>query len=324
MMHLRNFRILFKEHPVRYREIQRDLHLLTSYRKGSLLLPGKYAAILILAGLLFISTGCESGLFREKQAEEKPVARVNEKFLYRSELEDATEGLDREDSAVVAKRYIDNWIKEQLMLHRAELALSDEQKDFDRQIEEYRKSLLIYSYRQKLLQQKLDTVVSNQEIQEYYDNNINNFILSDDIIKGTFVKVPRSAQRISQVRQWSRSNTPESLDELEKYCISYAEKYIDFNDKWIYFNNISSQIPMQISQPSRYLRYNRNIETSDDSFTYFLHIVDHKAEGEVAPLELVSMDIRSILLNKRKIEFFQDLETRVYNDGVSRNQFEIY
>lgn len=283
----------------------------------------KFYAAMLLAVILSVSSGCETGLFREKQTE-KPVARVNEKYLYRSELEDATEGLDQDDSTVVAKRYIDNWIKEQLMLHRAELALSDEQKDFDRQIEEYRKSLLIYSYRQKLLQQKLDTVVSDQEILEYYENNINNFILSEDIVKCTFVKVPKSSPNIGQVRQWSRSNTPESLNELEKYCINYAEKYSDFNNTWIYFTNISNQIPMQISQPSRYLQYNRNIETSDDRYTYLLHIVDHKAEGEVIPIELVYNDIRSILLNKRKIEFFRDLETRVYNDGVSRNQFEIY
>ena len=273
--------------------------------------------------LLITSTGCDLFQFN-KQNSEQPVARVNEKYLYRSDLKRATEGLNKDDSAIVSKRYIETWVKDQLMLHRAELALSDEQKDFEKQIEEYRRSLLIYSYRQKLLQQKLDTVVSRDEIAEYYENNINNFILAEDIIKGTFVKVPISAPRINEVRAWSRSNSSDALNEMEKYCINYAEKYNDFNNNWIYFASIKGQIPMQISQPGRYLRYNRNIESSDSLYIYFLHITDHLTEGDVAPLEMVYGDIRSILLNKRKIEFFQDLEARVYNDAVSRNQFEIY
>ena len=81
---------------------------------------------------------------------------------------------------------------------------------------------------------------------------------------------------------------------------------------------------MQISQPSRYLRYNRNIETTDSLYRYFLHVSDHLPEGEVAPIEMVWDDITTIILNKRKIEFFMDLEQQVYNDGVNRNQFEIY
>ena len=81
---------------------------------------------------------------------------------------------------------------------------------------------------------------------------------------------------------------------------------------------------MQISQPTRYLRYNRNIETTDSLYRYFLHVADHIPEGEVAPIEMVTDDITNIIMNKRKIEFFQDLEHMVYNDGVNRNQFEIY
>jgi hypothetical protein len=225
---------------------------------------------------------------------------------------------------ILAKRYVDTWVKDQLMLNRAEQALPEEQKDFEKQIAEYRRSLLIFSYRQKLLQQKLDTVITADEIQAYYEENINNFLLGQDVIKGTFIKVPLSAPRMDELRSWSRSNGEDDLDRMEKYCISYAEKYSDFNNTWVYFSSIKPQLPMTISQPSRYLSYNKNIETTDSLFRYFLHISDHLPEGEAAPIEMVWDDISSIILNKRKIEFFQDLEQRVYNDGVTRNQFEIY
>jgi hypothetical protein len=280
-------------------------------------------SIVISSLLVSIFTGCDLLTFNHNNGEEK-VARVHDKYLYTSDLKRHTEGLNPSDSAVVVKRVIDAWIKEQLMLQKAELELPEEQKDFEKQIEEYHKSLLIYSYRQKLLQQKLDTAVSNEEIRSYYEKNLNNFILAENVIRGTYVKVLSSAPRVNEVRAWSRSNTAEALDELEKYCINYAERYSDFNETWIYFSSIADQIPITISNPARYLMYNRNIERSDSLYHYFLHIADHKPDGDVAPLEMVLEDIKSIILNKRKIEFFQDLEIRVYNEGVSRNQFEIY
>jgi hypothetical protein len=281
----------------------------------------KRMLILISVGLLAV-TGCT--LINGNNHEE-PVARVFEHYLYPSDLADAIpEGTSSTDSMILAKRYVDTWVKDQLMLNRAEQALTEEQKDFDKQIAEYHRSLLIFSYKQKLLQQKLDTVVSKEEIESYYQENINNFLLGQDVIKGTFVKVPLTAPRLDELRRWSRSNGEDDLDQMEKYCISYAQKYSDFNNTWVYFSSIRTMLPMTISEPSRYLRYNRNIETTDSLYRYFLHVSDHLPEGEAAPLEMVSEDIVNIILNKRKIEFFQDLEQRVYHDGVTRNQFEIY
>ena len=276
-----------------------------------------------LIAILFIALhGCS--LF-EKNGQEEPLARVMDTYLYPSDLSGSIpEGSSNQDSMVIATRYVDTWVKDQLMLNRAEQALSDEQKDFEKQIEEYRRSLLVYSYRQKLLQQKLDTAVAENEIKAYYEENINNFLLNEDVIKGTFLKIPLSAPRVDELRRWSWNSREQDLEEMETYCMTHAEKFSNFSDTWVYFSTIKVQLPMQISDPSRYLRYNKNIETTNSGFRYMLHISDHVTEGEAAPLELVSNDIVNILLNKRKIEFIQDLEQRVYNDGVNRNQFEIY
>jgi len=281
-----------------------------------------FRTLALICILIFGIKGCS--LF-DKNAQEEPLARVFETYLYPSDLSDAIPpGTSSQDSMVIATRYMETWVKDQLMLNRAEQALSDEQKDFEKQIEEYHRSLLVYSYRQKLLQQKLDTAVSENEIQAYYEENLNNFLLNEDVIKGTFVKIPLSAPRVEELRRWSWNNREQDLEEMEKYCITHADKFSNFSDTWVYFSSIKVQLPMRISDPSRYLRYNKNIETTDSGFRYMLHITDHVIEGEAAPLELVSNDITNIILNKRKIEFIQDLEQRVYNDGVNRNQFEIY
>ena len=276
----------------------------------------------ILAVFLVLSQGCS--LFPDEEQEE-PVARVFENFLYPSDLEKVIpSGTNAEDSMLLAKRYTETWVKDMLMKRRAEESLSQEQMDFKAQIEEYHRSLLIYTYRQNLLQQKMDTVVSEQEINSYYEENSKNFVLEQNVVKGTFIKVPLSAPDLDQLARWSWSNQEEDLDQMEKYCISYAEKYNDFNDTWIDFSTIRDQLPVQITDPVRYLNSYRNINTSDSLFRYLVHISDHLTEGEVAPVELVKDDIMNIILNKRKITFIKDLEHRVYSEGLSKNQFEIY
>ncbi len=278
--------------------------------------------ISIIALVLFMVQGCS--LFVKNDLEE-PVARVFENYLYPSDLGKVIpSGTNRQDSMLLAKRYTETWVKDMLMQHRAEESLSEEQMDFETQIEEYHRSLLIYTYRQNLLQQKMDTLVSEREINSYYEENSKNFVLNQNVIKGTFIKVPLSAPNQDQLRRWSWNNREQDLDQLEKYCLSYAEKYSDFNDTWVDFSSIREQLPRRISNPVRYLNSYRNIEHSDSLFRYLVHISAHLTEGKVAPVEMVSDDITNIILNKRKIKFIKDLEHRVYTDGVSRNQFEIY
>lgn len=261
----------------------------------------------------------------ERTNDDPPVARVLDNYLYRSDLLTMIpEGTSKEDSAAIVKAIIDTWIRKQLLLNKAEEALTEQQKDVEKKIEEYRSSLLIYSYRQKLLNQKMDTVVDMEDIKEYYDNNIDNFILNEDIVKVIFVKVPLSAPNISNVRSWMRSSSEESLDNLEKYCMKYADKFDVFDHSWIYFSKLMEKVPLVIDEPSRYLRYNKSIETSDSMYHYFVRILDHKTAGTATPLDLIHEEIRSILLNKRKIEFFHDLEKQVYSEAANRNQFEIY
>lgn len=280
----------------------------------------RFLISLVLALLLI--PGCS--LWEEKN-DEKPVARVFEHYLYPSDLDDVIpDGTSPEDSVQNAKRYIDTWVKGQLMQRRAEQSLAEEQMDFERQIEEYHRSLLIFTYRQLLLHQKLDTIVPQSELEAYYQENTSNFLLAEDVIKGTFVKVPLSAPRISELRSWSWNNREEDLDQMEKYCLTYADKFSNFNDTWIYFSSIKEQLPFQISDPSRWLSSRNNSERNDETFRYFLHITEHLTVGEAAPLEMVAEDITNIILNKRKIKFIQELEHTVYSDGVSRNQFEIY
>lgn len=276
--------------------------------------------IILISLLLF--TYCSD---YKKNRKEEPVARVFDKYLYPRDIQDIIPfNISQSDSVIVARDFIEKWIKKQLLLAKAELNLTEEEKNVDKQIENYRTSLLIYKYEQSLIKEKLDTFVSSQEIEDYYNENSSNFLLNANLVKSLFLQVPRTSPEIWKARRWYRSENEEDMKKLEDYCYQYATKYDYFNDNWIYFSEIEKILPIKIDNPESYLKYRKFIEIKDSTYYYFVNIKDYRLLGAVSPLETVRENIRNIIINKRKISLIKALESEIYNDALNRNNFTIY
>ena len=277
---------------------------------------------ILLITVLFFIASCSG--YKRKSSEE-PVARVFDKYLYPDAIRDIMPAnISSSDSVVVARDFIEKWIKKQLLLNKAELNLTEEEKNVDKQIENYKTSLLIYKYEQSLIKQKLDTFVSNKEVIEYYNENSSNFLLNDNLVSALFLQIPRTSPELWKARRWYRSSNDADLDKLEDYCYQYAMKYDHFDDNWIYFSEIEKKLPIKIDSPEHYLKYRKYIEIKDSTYYYFVNIKEYRLIGTVSPLEIVSRNIRNIILNKRKIRLIKELESNIYNDALNRNNFTIY
>ncbi len=284
-------------------------------------MTSKTCFIFLITGIL-ISSSCVQ---QKDEVKEKPVARVYGEYLHPSDLIDKIpEGLDYEDSIRISRRLIEEWIQNRLLLKQAEIHLPENLREIEKQVEEYRSSLLIFKYKQSLLSQNLDSLVKEEEIERYYEENASNYVLESDIVQVTYIKVPVSAPRISDVRRWYRSDREDYAKLLREYCAEYAEAYAINDSTWIQFADLIDTTPLNIDNPSRYLNYNKNIESRGTDHYHFIRINNRKKEGEVKPLSMVDENIRTVLINKRKLEYLQDLENTVYREGLSRNQVEIY
>jgi len=280
---------------------------------------GKIQFILIL----LIGLGACTTL--ENRSKEKSLARVYDKNLYLSDIQDIfPSNISQADSIIILQSFVDKWVKKQLILQKAELNLTEEQKDVRQRLDEYRSSLLIYKYEQNLITQKLDTIITPEEVQSYYDENPSNFSLDDHIIKCLYIKLPMDAPEVYRVRQLYRSEREEDVKELESYCYQYAIKYDYFNEQWVPFTNITRELPNEVRSPDRYLRYNRYIEQQDSLYRYLVNIREYKLSGTVAPLPYVEARIRTIILNKRKVQFVNDLENNIYMDALNKGDFTVY
>jgi hypothetical protein len=257
-------------------------------------------------------------------ASKDAVARVYDKYLYKSEVSRAVPyGLLPKDSAQIAQEYIDQWVRRNLVLRRAENNLTDEQKDVNQQIEDYRASLLIYAYERELVRQKLDTVVSETEIEAYYKSNPANFELKSNIIKLRYIKLPVSSPNGDKAGKWFNSSAQSDRNKLEQYCKMYAVNYLLDDANWLLFDDVLKEIPISDYSIEKFNRNQRNLDIKDKDYRYFVSVTGFLVKESSAPLSYEKTNIRNIILNKRKIKLIEQMQRDVYNDALNEKDFEI-
>lgn len=278
--------------------------------------------IFIFVSILLLMLSCK---YFQKPEGEKPIGRVFNLYLYPSDIQDhIPDWASEEDSIRITRRMVEEWIRDQLLLKKAEQFLSGRDNDLEKQVANYRASLLTFKYKQELLEQSLDTIILNDEIEKYYNENSSNYLLNADMVKLSYIKIPASAPELSTVYRLYYSEKDEDLASLEHYCNAFAESAIIKSQNWINYGEFVQNTPFKTDNPGRVLTYNKNLEASDSTFRYFIHIFEYIPKSKTAPLEMVYNDIKTVLLNKRRITLLQEIESSIYKEGLSRNQAEIY
>ena len=256
----------------------------------------------------------------------KPVARVNQSFLYLDELKgivpkDATAA----DSAARISSYVTSWIRKKLLLNEAAKNIDINEAEVERRVEEYRYSLIGYEFQNFYIKKNLNDSVSSTEIAAYYKTHLDNFVLKQNIVQGTYIKVPKTAPRIQRIKPLVFSNKPKEMEELKSYCLSFSAEYQLPDSSWIELDKLVANSPMAtIPDKIQFLRNYRYYETNDQDFLYFLKVDAFKIVDNVSPVEFVESEIKNIILNKRKVELAKKLEDEVYENGVKRKEFEVF
>jgi len=234
-------------------------------------------------------------------------------------------GINEADSAALFQNYINKWAKRRLLLQKAEDNLSPALKDeISKQLEETRSNLVIYQYQRQMILEKLDTVLTDAELENYYTANEKSFVLSSNIVKALFIKLPLETPDLSKIRVLAHSNDQRDLQQMESYCYQFAEKFDDFNEEWVPVNRLSVELPQNIENEENFLKRNTFLETSDSTSAYLVSIRDYRLRSSLAPFEYVKDDIKRIIWNTRRFEFIQSLENGIYNQALKENSFKIY
>jgi len=273
--------------------------------------------------LLFLIFFASCNWFKSSSPDDA-VAKVYDKYLYKSDLIGIVpKGSTARDSIAIIKNYINNWIQQELLLHRANDNLSNQQKNFDKQLEEYKNSLIIYAYEKELVKQKLDTNVTDAEISKYYDTHKGDFELKDNIIKVTYVKLPLKSPGINQIKRLYKSDNPQDKDALEKLCLREAANFF-LEDAWLLFNDMLKEIPIKTYNQEDFLKTHENVEMEDSTYHYFVHFKAFQIKESLSPISFEKENIHSIILNKRKLKLIEDMQDETFKDAVKHSNFTIY
>ena len=253
-------------------------------------------------------------------------ARANNSYLYKDELIGiVAPGTPSEDSAKLVEAYITSWIRKQLLIQEASRKIDINEAEVERKVLDYRFSIIAYEYQNFYVNKNLDTVVANAEIEKYYKDNVDNFILKQNIVQATFIKVPPNAPRTNKIKELIYSNGEQEESELKSYCLSFSAAYHISDSTWMVFDELVKNSPLaEIPNKIQFLKTNPYYETSDNNFLYFLKVENYRISDNVSPLEFVRDDIRNIILNKRKVDLAKKLEDEVYKEAQNDDDFEIY
>ncbi len=287
----------------------------------------KIASVFLWGTLvLFLAGSCTPRAEEEKVIDKgKIVARVFEYKLYSSDLREVIPvGIAADDSARRADNFINSWVKERLLVHKAETNLGKAQKDVEKQLQDYRNSLIIYAYEKELVRQKLDTVVTDEIIQTYYDAHPNDFELKDNILKVIYVKVDKKAPNITKLRTLIQSPKPQDRVDLESYCKQFGQNYFLDDNVWLLFDDLLKEIPIETYNKELFLQNNKFLELADSSSFYFVSIKGVMTRNSHSPLAFEKENIRNVILNQRKLEMIEQMHTALYKEAMENKDIEIY
>ena len=262
---------------------------------------------------LIVFESCKS---KTPDVARKPYLEVEGKFLYADEIEQVIPpNVNDTDSTEIAQSYIRKWATDVLMYENAKRNITNK-AEIDELVENYRKSLTIHQYQQRMIEQRLPKEPAEEDLKAFYTEYGQQLLLTENTLKGLLLIVPKNAQKMANVRSWVQSANSKSLESIEKYSIQNAISYDYFGDKWLPLSEVLKKIPLKIEDAAHFLSANKFVETQDSTQHYFLRILSYRLSGQIEPYDMARKRISNILLNKQKADFISKFENEIYDDAV--------
>ncbi len=263
--------------------------------------------------------------FTIKNDKSEPVARVNNTYLYKADLNNIfTKEITEQDSILLARNYINNWIKQQLLLSKAQLNLENKTEVFEELVSKYREDLFINSYKEAVVKQYLNNKITTDDINEFYINNKQNFKLNEELVKMKYIKIGKDVLNKKELIKLFKSTKKEDLDSLQSKELFLKSQHL--NDSiWIKYSDLLTNIPIfNAGDKQLLLKKGSFIQKEDSLSLYLVTIKQVLKRNEIAPKSYISPTIKQMILHQRKLLLLRNIEETLIDDATKKQQFEIY
>lgn len=283
----------------------------------------KLKTLSLLSLFCMVFTSCN---FFEDKEDREAIARVNDSYLYKDDVAFLiSENTTSEDSALIVSSYINRWATQRLLIDRAKVNLSvQKQKEFEKLVKNYQNELYANAYTDVIIGRELDTSISMKSARQYYEENGENFILNENLLKLRYINLTKDNQDFDKIKTLFRRFEEEDKQELLDMAIQFNS--YSLNDSvWVRSKQVYDKIkPLTPDNDTELLKKQNFLQLEDSLGVYLISVEDIRFRNEQAPLEYTLPNIKQILLNKRKLELKKKLEKDITQDAIKNDHFEIY
>lgn len=275
--------------------------------------------------IIFLLSLTACSFFKKKQSGDKDViARVNDEYLYASDIQGLTKGLKGKDSTEVLKDYANNWVRKKLLLQKAKENIPEDDLGITKKVEDYRSTLLLYEYEKALINKRLDTAVTQKELDDWYEKLKSDFPLEKDVYLLYFVKLKKDAQDIDNVRKWiNKQDDEETARKLNGYCQEFATSNFLGQGMWYDKDNVLKNFPLSEYDITALSGSKIFKEYKTEGVSWFIKIGDVMKKDQAAPPEFIHDQIIRAIIEKRRLQLIEKIYDKIYQDGIKSKSFEI-
>lgn len=263
--------------------------------------------------------------FTIKNDTREKVARVNSSILYKDDIKNILpQGYSQQDSILINSNFINNWIKQQLMLSKAQLNLTDETENFEELVKKYREDLYINSYKEAVVLEYLNTETTEDDIDKFYAENKENFRLNEELLQLRFIKIGKDVYNKKELIKLFKSAKKEDLDSLVEKELELKANHLN-DSVWVKYSDVISKIPMlKEVDKKQLLKKDAFIEKEDSLSLYLVAVKQVLNRNDIAPKSYIAPTIRQMILHQRKLLLLRNIEETLIDDARKKEQIEIY
>ena len=270
--------------------------------------------------LVFLGSCGEGTVGKDKN--EQPLAQAAGQYLYPSTIAGIGTGMTEKDSLYQLKVYTEQWIRDQLMLDVANNNVTTTTQ-IERMVQAYKATLIMNEYEEALINQRLNTEVTPQELANYYSNNKEQYQAGISWVRCHFVKVKRGTAELQKLKKWFKSDAGVDFERVKLFCAQHKTVHILNEDLWIEYDKLVKEFPKD-AIGSRHRKKQAILDRMDENYQYLLQIFEYRDKEDAAPLPQVQDEIKRIVLHQRRNKILQNLRKEVYEKAKKEGTFEIY
>jgi len=254
------------------------------------------------------------------------VARIGNRRLYRSQLNAyLPSGISAEDSVNLSLQFINSWAVENLIQDMAVTKLSKQEMDVSEELEDYRRSLIKYRYEQRYINERLDTLVTRPEIEQYYKDHTDLFTLRVPVVKVRFLDIMKDSPNLELLRKKMSSNDYEELAEVDSLAYSSALMYVDHSSEWIDMVSFAKYFDVDYGTLLSRMKYDGFVEIEYERGDVRIgYILEMRHPGTTGPIEYCEERIKDIIITNRKHSLMSTLEQELLDDALDQENLIIY